>query len=423
MRKVIFLFDAARVFAMAVCVCLVAFLASCDKPDDPEPDPKPSSSLESISITAPTVKDANRTITDKAGEFSYADKADATVKMTFKNAEPAAKDSAIVIDLVSKVTWLTTVTKVALAGDLVLTPTLTGTDKISVKYGTLEVKDLFTVSNTSFKVTRSGKSADMPFFGFNKVEAIGEATNEVTYVTESGKDYTVNTLTQTFKLSHSDGTTKEVEVKVLEAKMDITGVTPVLVGYEELKDKFSQTVEIVDPATPMERKVAVYSYTVRRNYSVGAPSDTTFTYVFEPQINIPFASYIFSQLDSWPNNLVFEAEEIIEENVALLSSTNVTSNLKVDLYKGEYGIKYKYLILEDFSKLVAFSFVFPKELKYSEKDMEAITLSAPEPEAKVEGTTYDPGSYSDQTLFKPEISVSYGDVKFTARAPLSAILW
>lgn len=110
--------------------------ASCggDDPEEPEP-PAPAVSLESLSITAPTVKDANRTVTGKAGEYSYRDQADATVRMAFRNAEPAAKDSAIVIPLVSKVTRTAPVTKAALAGDLVLTPVLGGTDRISVKYG------------------------------------------------------------------------------------------------------------------------------------------------------------------------------------------------------------------------------------------------------------------------------------------------
>ena len=188
-------------------------ITSCDKKDDPEP-PKPSTTLESISVTAPTVKEENRTIVDKAGEFSYTDKADATVKMTFKNAEPASKDSAIVANLTSKVTWPTTPPQVALTGELVLTPTLTGTDKITVKYGTLEFKDFLTISNTELKVTRSGKTADMPFFGFNKVEAFGDATSEMTYVTEGDKNYRLNTLTQKFKITHSDGTTKEIETKL-----------------------------------------------------------------------------------------------------------------------------------------------------------------------------------------------------------------
>jgi hypothetical protein len=175
---------------------------------------------------------ADRVTTDQAGEFAYTDKADATVKMTFTGAEP--KDSAIVINLTSKVTWLTTPPKRDLTGDLTLVPTLSGTDKITVKYGALEAADFFTVANTAFQVTRSGRTAEMPFFGFSKVETAGNATNAVTYAIEGDKSYEVNTLTQTFKFTHSDGTTKDVDIVVMEARKDMTGVERQLVDYEEI---------------------------------------------------------------------------------------------------------------------------------------------------------------------------------------------
>jgi uncharacterized lipoprotein YehR (DUF1307 family) len=69
----------------AITVSTVFVLSSCGDKEEP----KPPVSLETISITAPVVTEVNRTVTDKVGEFSYADKADAVVKMTFKNAEPA----------------------------------------------------------------------------------------------------------------------------------------------------------------------------------------------------------------------------------------------------------------------------------------------------------------------------------------------
>lgn len=191
----------------------IAIVAGCGNDDDT----KPAAKLETISITAPVARVADRTITDRTGEFAYTDKANATVKMTFANAEP--KDSSIVINnLNSRVTWLTTPKKFSPSGTLTYTPTLTGTNKITVRYGALVVTDLFTVTNTAFSVTRSGKSADMPFFGFLKVEAVGDVVYQIVWSNETGITYEVHTLTQKFRLMHSDGTTKEVEFIVLESE-------------------------------------------------------------------------------------------------------------------------------------------------------------------------------------------------------------
>ena len=77
-------------YVMIFAAALLCATCGDDKKEDNPP--QPSSVLESLTITEPTVKPENRTITDKASEYSYADKADATVKMTFKNAEPATKD-------------------------------------------------------------------------------------------------------------------------------------------------------------------------------------------------------------------------------------------------------------------------------------------------------------------------------------------
>ena len=139
--------------AFVLCAAIAAGCGKDPKNDPaPEPDPQPpAAALQTITITAPTVTEANRTVTDKAGEYSYADKADAIVKMTFTNADPATKDSAIVINLSSKVTWLAEPAKLALDGDMpALAPALSGTDKITVKYGALEATDFFTVANTQF---------------------------------------------------------------------------------------------------------------------------------------------------------------------------------------------------------------------------------------------------------------------------------
>ena len=198
-----------NVAAIAACLA-VTVMAGCGK-DDNKP---PAAILETISITEPVARAADRTITDQAGEFAYTDKANVTVKMTFANAEP--KDSAIVINLTSRVTWNTTPKKFNVSGDLTTNPKLSGTDKITVRYGNLEVTDLFTVTNTPFTIKRSGKSAEMPFFGFSNVEAVGNATYKVTWSNSSGTTIEEHSLTQKFRITHSDGTSKEVEFVVLE---------------------------------------------------------------------------------------------------------------------------------------------------------------------------------------------------------------
>ena len=381
-------------------------LAACGK-DEPKNDPDPSKpfvGLESITITAPTVKDANRTIVDKAGEFSYADKADATVKMTFKNAEP--KDSAIVIPLTSKITWPATSAPVALTGEPVLTPTVSGTDKITIKYGTLEFKDFLTVTNTAFKLTRSGKSADMPFFGFTKVEAVGDATNEVTYATEGGKNYQISTLTQKFKLTHSDETTKEVEAVVLKLKFDVTGVTPKLVRYEEVKEKFFTELTIDQI---FEMPAVGYNYTVRRHYDIGAPSDTTFSYAFLPRINIDRTEVAFPGYRN-NHNLVSEVEEMIGDSFVLLSNDNVTDNLKVGLYENKFEFWFKGQIRSHRS--AKFSYVLPRELKYSEKNMEVIELGLPEVTVRITDIYYSVSEVYDRGECYYTVLVLYGETEF-----------
>ena len=50
----------------------------------------------------------------------------------------------------------------------------------------------------------------MAFFGFDKVEPVGNAIVKTTYITESDKNFQVNILTQKFKLIHSGETSKIV---------------------------------------------------------------------------------------------------------------------------------------------------------------------------------------------------------------------
>ena len=379
--------------------------AACGK--DNENGSKSSSNLESITITAPTVKEANRTIVDKAGEFSYADKADATVKMVFKNVEPATKDSAVVVNLTSKVTWLTTPAEVALTGALpALTPTLSGTDKITVKYGSFEAKDFLTVANTEYSVTRSGKTAKMPSFGFSKVEAVGEAVNEVTYTTEGGKNYQISTLTQKFKLTHSDETTKEVEAVVLKLKFDVTGVTPKLVRYEEVKEKFFTELTIDQI---FEMPAVGYNYTVRRHYDIGAPSDTTFSYAFLPRINIDRTEVAFPGYRN-NHNLVSEVEEMIGDSFVLLSNDNVTDNLKVGLYENKFEFWFKGQIRSHRS--AKFSYVLPRELKYSEKNMEVIELGLPEVTVRITDIYYSVSEVYDHGEYYYTVLVLYGETEF-----------
>lgn len=311
-------------FAIMLCVC-VAF-AACGKDPDPEPDPpKPSTSLESLTLTEPTVKATDRQITDKAGEFGYSnDKVEAKLTMTFKNATPATKDSTVTLSQIAyNVKWLTTPAKVTLTGDIVLTPTLSGTNKLALKYGTLEVKDFFTVTNATLSFTRSGKTAKIEDFGF-KVEAVGNATNVVTYVTESGKTYEVNTLTQPFKLTHKDGTSKDITIPVIEARKDITGVKPTLVSLTEKSSK----PEVFNPGDGSRFK---YTYTVTRNYSDGAAKDTTFSWY-------PEAKYSYRVLDnitiSSYTSIVYDRYEY---NTGGSSSTIVTDfgdNVSVKSYTG-----------------------------------------------------------------------------------------
>jgi hypothetical protein len=210
-----------RQTAIALMIALVAFTAACSGDDPVEPDPpKPSSSLETISITAPAVKDANRTITDKAGEFSYSDKADATVKMTFRNAEPAAKDSAIVIDLVSKAAWsVTPITISALTGEIVQARITTTANNagLTFDFGAFKLENVVKFTNPSYTFTEGGKSAQLPFYGFNEGDNAGmEPVVVITSATEGGKVYKVITITQAFKLKHSDGTlSKEVSLSAV----------------------------------------------------------------------------------------------------------------------------------------------------------------------------------------------------------------
>jgi len=343
--------NVARFTMCALCVS-AAVLVSCNNPDDPS---NPSATLETISITAPTVTAENRTVVDKAGEFSYADKADATVRMTFKNAEPATKDSAIVINLASKVTWAATPAKLALTGDLVLAPTLSGAEKITLKYGSLEIKDFFTVANTDFKVTRSGKSADMPFFGFNNVEAVGNATNEVSFVTEAGKNYQVNTLTQKFRFTHSDETTKEVEFVVMEARLDITGVTPQLVSVEEISRKVGEDFNSI-------------TYVIRHNYNFGNPVDKEIVINYGVTFfGLKIDNLYFLKKDWTIVNYVPASSEIIRE---------LTNNF--DGYSIMYVVKrymYKFSFKEDISGDISEQTVEYAEMNYVTGGLPPLKLS------------------------------------------------
>ena len=401
--------------SFAVLLCAVCFaLVSCGK--DPDP-PKPSTTLETISITAPTVKEANRTITDKVGEYSYADKADATVKMTFKNAEPATKDSAVVANLTSKIVWLTTPVEVALTGALpTLKPTLSGTDKITVKYGTFEAKDFFTVTNTEYSVTRSGVTAKMPFFGFSKVEAVGDAVNAVTYATEDGKNYEINTFTQKAKITHTDGTTKEVDIVLMKLKKE---VSKVLVSYAEDKSKFVGTLTYYSSE---DYQIYSMKHVVVNSYNTGEKEEVV--------INSSDIDYVYG---TYSNSTIGESWDFSELVFKKISSKTGTAVVDGNLTKIpiEEKIQWYMPIAKEDQLRIDFTLVYT-DFVYKDGGLEALTLTGA-PEIKYISTEIGTKEIvqDDETLIWEEarcvmhFELSFGNIKIPAMfvSPIGVITY
>ena len=254
-------------FALISAMALGAITGCKDK------DTEPTEEITGLTVNPPVVKDRNETV--EATKLVYEDKVEITgvldKKIGDKTEKVEVKKEAT---LKSEASWSATTTiNSALAGETAVKATITASATgLTFDFGSFKIADAVKFTNPKYTFTESGKSAEMPLFGFNAGETSANAVVETKTVAEGGKNYTVTTVAQPFKIKHADGTlSKECSIK-FERKDEITG--PTLVGYEEYKSKFNATLFYQPGAYDYDCDI---NYTILRNYNIGAPEEVNIT--------------------------------------------------------------------------------------------------------------------------------------------------